>query len=112
MSAFLVFYRPFTAFVLCELVCSYVIYYRRAVRVILQTKDFLSPADIIYRHLPEVWNMDLGIYNKHNIIKRDKSEMEILLESLNKTKRRTKPQPVQQTTLFVPAARSGGRCYI
>ena len=51
--------------------------------------------------------MDLGIYNKQNIIKRDKSEIEILLESLNKTKRRTKPQPVQQTTLFVPAARSG-----
>ncbi len=50
--------------------------------------------------------MDLGIYNKQNIIKRDKSEIEILLESLNKTKRRDKPQPVQQTTQFASAARS------
>ena len=51
--------------------------------------------------------MDLGIYNKQNIIKRDKSEIEILLESLNKTKRRTKPQTVQKTTLFSPVS-SGG----
>lgn len=51
--------------------------------------------------------MDLGIYNKQNITKRDRSEIEILLESLNKNKRRTKSQPVQQTTMFAPVARSG-----
>lgn len=28
--------------------------------------------------------MDLGIYNKQNITKRDRSDIEILLEALNK----------------------------
>ena len=51
--------------------------------------------------------MDLGIYNKQNITKRGRSEIEILLESLNKNKRRAKSQPVKQTTLFAPAQKRG-----
>lgn len=41
------------------------------------------------------------------IIYYDRSDIEILLKSINKNKQRTKLQPVQQTTLFAPAQKSG-----
>ena len=51
----------------------------------------------------------MNIENRYGLNKTDRkrSEIEILLQSLNKNKKRAKTQTVQQTTLFAPVQKSG-----